>query len=196
MTPAVGGDAIAINHATNIWVDHLDLSSDRDHDKDFYDGLLDITHAGDYVTVSNTVFHDHWKCSLVGHSDSNAAEDQGHLHVTYHNNYWYNINSRVPSFRFGTGHIYNNYYENVNDGINTRQGAQLLVQNNLFVGLSKPLYSTDGGFAVANGNDFEGKQNQAPQGTLNQVPYNGTVLLDAAAVKGAVVGTAGPTLNF
>lgn len=47
-----------------------------------------------------------YKASLVGHSDSNSAEDTGHLHVTYANNYWSNINSRAPSFRFGTGHIF------------------------------------------------------------------------------------------
>lgn len=28
-------------------------------DKDFYDGLLDITHAADFITVSYTKFHDH-----------------------------------------------------------------------------------------------------------------------------------------
>jgi pectate lyase len=39
------------------------------------------------------------------------------LRVTQNNNYWYNINSRGPSFRFGTGHIYNNYYLDVSDGI-------------------------------------------------------------------------------
>jgi pectate lyase len=55
----VGGDAIAIDNAQNIWVDHVELSSDMDHDKDFYDGLLDITHAADFVTVSNTFMHDH-----------------------------------------------------------------------------------------------------------------------------------------
>ena len=103
-------------------VDHCDLSSNRDHDKDYYDGLLDVTHACDYVTISNTYLHDHWKASLVGHSDSNGDEDKGHLTVTYANNYWKNINSRMPSYRFGTGHIINSYFEDCNDGINTRQG--------------------------------------------------------------------------
>lgn len=103
---ADNGDAITIQAASNVWVDHCDLSSDTDHGKDFYDGLVDVTHASEYVTVSNTFFHDHFKASLVGHSDSNAAEDQGHLHVTYANNYWYNVNSRGPSVRFGTGHIF------------------------------------------------------------------------------------------
>jgi pectate lyase len=74
--------------------------------------------------------------------------------VTYSNNYWSNINSRGPSIRFGTGHIYNNYYDNVSNGINTRDGAQVLVESNTFVGSKKPLYSTDDGFAVASGNDF------------------------------------------
>lgn len=51
----------------------------------YYDGLCDVTHASDYVTISNTYFHDHYKVSLVGHSDSNADEDTGHLTVTYAN---------------------------------------------------------------------------------------------------------------
>lgn len=196
MSKVVGGDCIAIQVAKNVWIDHVDLSSDMDHGKDYYDGLLDITHAGDFVTVSNTYFHDHYKCSLVGHSDSNSKEDTGHLRVTYHNNYWKNINSRGPSFRFGTGHIYNNYYENVSDAINTRQGAQLLVQNNVFVGSKKPLYSTNNGYAVASGNDFGSGKNAAPQGTLTKAPYTVAELLDASAVKAAVVGTAGNTLSF
>ncbi|KAL6705226.1 hypothetical protein ACN47E_007186 [Coniothyrium glycines] len=192
----VGGDAIAIQAAQNVWVDHVDLSSDRDHDKDYYDGLLDVTHAADYVTVSNSFLHDHWKCSLVGHSDSNGSEDTGHLTVTYNNNYWNNINSRGPSFRFGTGHLYNNYYENVSDGINTRQGAQLLVQNNVFSGSTNALYSTDGGFAVASGNDFGGSENTAEAGTFSEAPYAVPTLLAASDVKAAVVGTAGVTLSF
>jgi len=75
--------------------------------------------------VSNSYLHDHVssgvncrlgllrltegiavQASLVGHSDRNAAEDTGHLHVTYAYNHWNNINSRAPSFRFGTGHVY------------------------------------------------------------------------------------------
>ena len=132
----------------------------------------------------------------MGHSDSNTAEDKGHLTVTYANNYWKNINSRGPSFRFGTGHVYNNYYENVSDGINTRQGAQLLVQNNVFSGSKKALYSTDSGYAVASGNEFGSGSNTALAGTLKSVPYTVPTLLEASAVKAAVVGTAGNTLSF
>ncbi|OGE55624.1 hypothetical protein PENARI_c004G08022 [Penicillium arizonense] len=192
---ADNGDAIGIQKSTNVWVDHCDVSSDQDHDKDYYDGLIDITHAADYVTVSNTFIHDHYKASLIGHSDSNSAEDTGHLHVTQNNNYWYNINSRAPSFRFGTGHIYNSYFLDVSDGINTRDGAQLLVESNTFSGSKKPLYSTDNGYAVAKDNDFGSGSNAAPTGTLTSVPYSYT-LVGSAKVKAAVVGTAGQTLTF
>lgn len=195
ITKVVGADAIGIQKSSNVWVDHVDLSSDKDHDKDYYDGLIDITHAADFITISDSFMHDHYKSSLVGHSDNNAAEDKGHLTVTYAKNHWKNINSRGPSFRFGTGHIFNNYYENVLDGINTRQGAQVLVENNVFIGSKKALFSTDEGFAVANGNIFGDSQNTAPKGTLTKAPYEVT-LLPADAVKEAVVGSAGATLKF
>ncbi|KAG8929037.1 hypothetical protein FRC02_006102, partial [Tulasnella sp. 418] len=123
------GDAIGVQGTTvkNVWIDQCDLSSDMDHDKDYYDGLLDITHGVQYVSVTYNKIHDHWKGSLVGHSDSNGSEDTV-ITVTYAYNYWYNINSRLPSFRFGKGHIFNSYFLNSGDGINTRQGAQLRVE--------------------------------------------------------------------
>ncbi|KAF7585509.1 hypothetical protein BBP40_010795 [Aspergillus hancockii] len=192
---AENGDAIGVQYSNNVWIDHCDVSSDRDHDKDYYDGLIDLTHAADYVTVSNTFIHDHWKAVLIGHSDSNSGEDTGHLRITLNNNYLSNLNSRGPSFRFGTGHLYNNYYLDVSDGINTRQGAQLLVEGNKFDGSKKPLYSTDGGYAVAKDNDFGSGQNTAPTGTLTSVPYSYD-LIAASAVKAAVDGTAGQTLTF
>ena len=145
--------------------------------------------------MSNTFLHDHYKASLIGHSDNNGDEDTGHLHVTQNNNYWYNINSRAPSIRFGTGHIYNSYFLNVNDGINTRDGAQVLVESNTFSGCKKPLYSTDSGYAVANNNDFGDGSNTALAGTLTSVPYSYS-LLGSGKVESAVVGTAGQTLTF
>lgn len=47
-----GGDGIAVQKSTNVWIDHCDLSSDLDHGKDYYDGLADFSHAADYITVS------------------------------------------------------------------------------------------------------------------------------------------------
>ncbi|KAL1637011.1 hypothetical protein SLS58_009537 [Diplodia intermedia] len=194
---ADNGDAIGIQASQNVWIDHCDLSSNQDHGKDYYDGLLDVTHGSDYITLSNNYLHDHYKASLVGHSDSNGDEDTGHLTVTYYKNYFENLNSRGPSYRFGTGHILNNYYNAVSDGINTRQGAQLLVEGNVFVDPKKPLYSTDAGYAVSVDNDFGSGENTAVEGTISSsdLGYDYTALA-SSEVKAAVVGTAGATLTF
>lgn len=191
---ADAGDALGVQEAKQIWIDHVDLSSDRDHDKDFYDGLLDITHGCTGVTVTNSKLYTHWKGMLIGHSDSNGSEDTP-MTVTIALNNWFNLNSRTPSFRFGHGHIYNNVFDNNNDGINTRDGAQLLVENNVFTGTNKPLYSTDSGFAVARGNDFGGASNTAPTGNFNSAPYSYS-LLPVGSVRSSVVANAGQTLTF
>ncbi|KAG8731782.1 hypothetical protein FRC10_001452 [Ceratobasidium sp. 414] len=191
---AEAGDALGVQAANRVWVDSVELWSDRDHDKDYYDGLLDITHGCYAVTVTNSYLHDHWKASLVGHSDSNESEDLA-IQVTYAYNKWYNLNSRTPSFRFGHGHIFNNYFLSNNDGINTRVGAELLVQNNVFESVSKPLYSTDNGYANASGNDFGGASNTALTTTWSSVGYSYT-LTATSSVKSYVNSNAGAKLVF
>ncbi|KAL5316576.1 hypothetical protein ACEPPN_015625 [Leptodophora sp. 'Broadleaf-Isolate-01'] len=174
--------------------------SDLTHDKDYYDGLIDMSHASEWVTFSNLYLHDHWKASLVGHSDNNAAEDTGHLHVTQCNNYWLNIGSRTPSLRYGVGHVYNSYFKNMNTGIDTRDGAQILVQSNVFSNVTEPiaaLYSDNTGYANVFDTDLGGAANTAPTGTLSasSMPYSYS-LLGSANVVNSVVSTAGATLSF
>jgi pectate lyase len=126
-------DAILVQKSTNVWIDHCDLSSDRDHGVDFYDGLVDVTHASDNVTVSWTVFHDHFKASLVGHSNTNAAEDSGHLNVTYHHNHFLRTQSYGPRVRFGKAHVFNNFYQDVSMyAVASQMGAVVWVQRNVF----------------------------------------------------------------
>ncbi|KAG8716274.1 hypothetical protein FRC09_015917 [Ceratobasidium sp. 395] len=191
---ASAGDALGVQAANRVWIDHVDLSSDRDHDKDYYDGLLDITHGCYAVSVTNSYLHDHWKGSLVGHSDSNESEDKA-IQVTYAYNKWYNLNSRTPSFRFGHGHIFNNYFVSNNDGINTRVGAELLVQNNVFEKVGQPLYSTDNGYANQSGNDFGGASNTALTTSWNSVGYPYS-LTPTSSVKSFVNSNSGAILSF
>jgi len=62
--PPESKDLVSLDSATKVWVDHCDFSTDGlTGDKDFYDGLLDVTHASDYVTISWTKFHDHVRIS-------------------------------------------------------------------------------------------------------------------------------------
>ncbi|KAG9032411.1 hypothetical protein FS837_002743 [Tulasnella sp. UAMH 9824] len=170
-------DLIEIQASTNVWVDHNEFFSDLDHGKDYYDGATDINHGSDYITVSYNYYHDHYKTSLVGHSDNNGAEDSGHLHVTYHHNYFSNLGSRLPSLRFGTGHIYNNYYEDISIScIDSRDGAQTLIENNVFVNSQEVLMTnTYGGYANPVGNDWGGATPDLNPGTFTTPPYSRTL---------------------
>ncbi|RUS24107.1 pectin lyase fold/virulence factor [Jimgerdemannia flammicorona] len=172
-------DLLGLDLSTNIWIDHNEFFNDMDHGKDYYDGQVDITHACDYrhhlgliqipscplyfsfqVTVSWNRFHDHFKVSLVGHSDANAAQDTGYLKVTYHHNFFYDVNSRLPSIRFGSGHIYNNYFRNADTAVHSRMGAKVLVEYNVFhnvtTAIETEVDSDTAGYAIGKNNNYGG----------------------------------------
>jgi pectate lyase len=228
---ASAGDAIGIQEASQVWIDHLDLSSDRDHDKDYYDGLLDITHGSYGVTVTWTKLYNHWKSSLVGHSDSNGKEDVAirvvntniltrslwsidlhilrHMHITTgltsthvrrrsaldKVTYSTIVRCKISCRRSSLISVLCADYENNNDGINTRDGAELLVENNVWVGAIQALYTVDEGYAVARGNDYGGSNNTAPAGNLTSVPYSYS-LIPTDSVVSQITAGAGTTLVF
>ncbi|KAG9122795.1 hypothetical protein FRC07_000671 [Ceratobasidium sp. 392] len=193
---ADAGDAIGIQSSNRVWVDSVELSSDRDHDKDYYDGLLDITHGAYAISITNSYLHDHWKASLVGHSDSNGAEDVA-LQVTYAYNKWENLNSRTPTIRFGHAHIINNYFLNNNDGINIRNGAEVLIQCNVFVNVPNPIYSSgNDGYANAINNDLGGASNTAPSTTWTPSEYPLPSCTPIAQLIAYVNAHAGAKLSF
>ncbi|KAF4956050.1 hypothetical protein FGADI_4075 [Fusarium gaditjirri] len=173
-------DLIDIETSTNIWIDHNEFSAEGiTGDKDFYDGLLDAKRGSDFLTFSWNKFSDHWKASLIGHSDSNGDQDTGKLHVTYHHNYWSNVNSRAPSIRFGTAHIYCSCYEDLpTSGVNSRMGAQVLVETTAFVNVKRPIVtnldSKEDGFAVEKDNLFENSEAQITQEKDFVPPYDYT----------------------
>ncbi|MEU6273894.1 polysaccharide lyase family 1 protein [Streptomyces populi] len=193
--PVAPADGITVQASTKVWIDHNSFSSDRDHGKDYYDGLLDITHASDYVTVSWNTFKDHYKGSLVGHSDNNAGEDTGHLRVTYHHNWFDNVNSRIPSLRFGTGHFYDNYVLGADTAVHSRMGAQMLVENNVFrstaVAVTTNRDSDVDGYANLTGNDLGGAATEISQvGTFTKPSY-GYTAEPASTVVASVTSGAG-----
>ncbi|MEV7104882.1 pectate lyase family protein [Streptomyces atroolivaceus] len=193
--PVAPADGITVQESSKVWIDHNSFSADRDHDKDYYDGLLDITHASDNVTVSWNTFKNHYKGSLVGHSDNNGDEDSGHLKVTYHHNHFQNVFSRIPSLRFGTGHVYNNLVECADTGAHSRMGAQMLVENNVFrntkVAVTTNRSSDEDGYAVQRGNDLGGAKVEISQaGSFTSPPYGYTPEA-ASAVSASVTAGAG-----
>lgn len=130
-------DAISIEGPSDhIWVDHCELYAELDGvGKDYYDGLLDMKRDVFDVTFSWNYLHDSWKASLSGSSET----DNESRNVTYHHNRFENINSRLPLFRYGTGHVFNNYYKDVvSTGINSRLGACIRIENNVFENVHNP----------------------------------------------------------
>ena len=194
------GDAIHLDNATRIWIDHNDLSSDTTHDGDYYDGLLDISHAADYITVSWNKLHDHIKCSLIGHSDNNSSEDTGHLRVTLHHNMFSNCVQQNPRVRFGNPvHVFNNYYtvptpDDSGYGIATTCGGGVLVEGNYFENIAEPTHigedSSPAGDLVSRDNVLVRSGAIRTGGSVASIPYPYTA--DAgSAVKSIVVGGAG-----
>ncbi|MGJ5892760.1 pectate lyase [Streptomyces sp. V2] len=193
--PLAPADGIEVQRSTKVWIDHNSFSADRDHDKDHYDGLLDINHGSDFVTVSWNTFKDHFKGSLVGHSDKNSAEDTGHLRVTYHHNLFSNVYSRIPSLRFGTGHFYDNYVTGADTGVHSRMGAQMLVENNVFrntkIAVTTSQSSDVDGFANLRGNDLGGAATEVSRtGSFTAPPY-GYTAEPASSVVASVSAGAG-----
>jgi pectate lyase len=122
-----------------------------------------------------------WKGSLVGHSDSNASEDRGHLRVTYHHNSFININSRTPSLRFGTAHIYSSCFTNIpTSGVNSRMGAQALVEHSYFSNVNKAIVtnldSDQDGYALERNNIFSGSTIEITQTGNLSPPYSYTLV--------------------
>ncbi|GAA4428097.1 pectate lyase [Georgenia halophila] len=113
-------DNISVRTSTHVWIDHNTLDSgdvppselDAVYGRPYevHDGLLDITHGADLVTVSYNHFGEHDKTMLIGSSDS-RTEDRGKLRVTVHHNRFTDIGQRAPRVRYGQVHVYNNLYE-------------------------------------------------------------------------------------
>ena len=182
-------DAINIeDESHHIWVDHCDF-------KNAFDGLLDIKTGSDYITVSWNKFSNHVKTCLLGHDDTNAAQDSGRLHVTYHHNWFNKTESRHPRVRFSAlCHVFNNYYLGNGYGVASTMDAEVLVEGNYFKNVGSP---THVGYVMSLDGDLVERHNvfdicfRPPEvgGEVPEPPY--TYTLDPAdsipniVVKGA-----------
>ena len=114
-------DSMTITYSKNVWVDHVTFDDGSYTDADYtevdgyeyvrHDGMLDIKHGSDFVTVSASLFENHNKTMLIGHSKSNSKEDSGHLRVTLADNVFSKTTQRTPRVRYGKIHAFNNLFE-------------------------------------------------------------------------------------
>ncbi|QKJ19107.1 hypothetical protein [Microbacterium hominis] len=113
-------DNLSVWTSTSVWIDHNTFDDgehpptalDRVYGRPFevHDGLVDITHGSDLVTMSWNWLKHHDKTDLIGSSDS-RTQDRGQHRVTQHHNRWTDIGQRAPRVRYGDVHVYNNLYE-------------------------------------------------------------------------------------
>ncbi|MBD2723062.1 pectate lyase family protein [Hymenobacter armeniacus] len=202
------GDCIGIEGpADHVWVDHCEMYNVyQGVGTDDYDGLLDAKADCQYITYSWNYLHDGWKASLCGFTETDNFDRK----ITYHHNRFENINSRLPLFRFGTGHVFNNYYKDIaSTCVNSRMGACLKIENNYFENARNPYvaaYSPQDGFGDISGNTlvnspfvYASDVHVLTACTL-AIPYAYSGVLNAApdvpaiVLANAGIGKVGPTL--
>lgn len=127
-------DAVNIEEAHHVWIDHCELSKCRD-------GLIDIKRGSDFITVSWNHLHDHRKACLLGHSDKPGIRrmDTGKLHVTYHHNFFDGTKTRHPRIRYADPvHVFNNYFRGNEYGVASVMDAGAIVEGNYFEDVEHP----------------------------------------------------------
>lgn len=114
------------NRGKNNW----DISGERD--KYAGDGGIDLKYIHS-ITLSYNKFNNCKKTGLVGGSDSVYTKN-----VTFHHNYYYKVESRLPLGRQANMHIYNNYYESCTTCQDIRANAFVFSEANYFDNCSYP----------------------------------------------------------
>jgi pectate lyase len=203
-----GQDAMTIDASTNVWLDHNAIS-------DGSDGNLDIVHGSDFVTVSYTkLFYStkrqdpndtgaagHRFSDLVGGSDTNGAQDTGHLNVTWHHDWWGQyVVERMARVRFGKNHFFNDLWTSSGDSycIGVGVSSNILSEHNAFVGVATPIdttsYSNAASVAKSSNNLYMGTSGSTADknpGSVFTPPYAYTAEA-ASAVQADVQANAGP----
>jgi pectate lyase len=217
-------DAVTIDGAHHVWIDH-DLFTDAPHTDDqspvangkikqCHDGAVDVKNGSDYVTLSFNIFDRHDKNDLIGSSDSTTSDD-GHLTVTFNDNWFANVMERAPRVRFGKVLVYNNYYSGSKTyptyphqySIGVAYLAKIISENNAFdidgasgctSVLTNPGSSSKTGAITDAGSLLNGAALNLAQCSFSanvgwSVPFDyRAVLQPASSVKSYVQANAGP----
>ncbi|MEW2379482.1 LamG domain-containing protein [Micromonospora sp. NPDC047812] len=110
-------------YSHHVWIDHNTFHPAAD-------GSVDVKRGSDLVTVSYNRFVGTDKSMLLGHSDSNGAQDTGYLRATYHHNWFDGSNTRHPRVRFGYAHVFGNFVEVDDYFIGLGVGGQVYAETN------------------------------------------------------------------
>ncbi|WDZ83545.1 cellulose binding domain-containing protein [Micromonospora cathayae] len=180
-------DAIQLDTADRIWIDHNHLTR-------MNDGLIDSRKDTTNLTVSWNVIAENNKTFGIGWTENVTAR------ITIHHNWIRDTNSRNPSTdNVAYAHLYNNYLQNVTGYGNYSRGAtRMVLENSYFDKVKDPYYKDttaelrQSGSIVVNSS---GKQ-QTGGSAFNPSSFYSYRLDPAAEVPNLVRTYAGPQSNI
>jgi pectate lyase len=201
-----GGDNLALENSSRIWVDHCDF-------QDGVDGNLDITNGSNYISVTYCKFsylkppisggsggsNDHRFTNLIGSSDSKTS-DRNKLKITFARCWWASgCKERMPRVRFGQVHVLNCYFNcsGNNECVAAGKEANIRIEKCYFSGVDDPIKQKSSNFTAYQniGSTFNNcTGNTASSGTAFNPPYS-IIILSASSVVSDVTGGAGATLT-
>jgi pectinesterase len=182
-------DAIQMDGAHHVWIDHNDL-------RHMADGLIDVRKDSTNVTVSwNRLSQDN-KAFGIGWTE-NVTTD-----ITIHHNWIRETEQRNPSTdNAAHAHLYNNFLEDVpGTGITSSYGnyargaTRMVLENSFFQGVNNPVIKDPAAALVQRGNVFSGTSGRNESGGTAFDPraYYPYTLDKAADVPALLKSQAGP----
>ncbi|MFH9425731.1 pectinesterase family protein [Streptomyces sp. NPDC017529] len=142
-------DAIQMDGAHHIWIDHNDL-------RHMADGLIDSRKDTTYVTVSWNKLSDNNKTFGIGWTKNTTAD------LTIHHNWFRETEQRNPSTdNVAHAHLYNNFLQDdPGTGIRSSYGnyargrTKMVLENSYFQGVNNPVTKDSTAALVQRGNVF------------------------------------------
>ncbi|BBC38295.1 Pectate lyase [Streptomyces graminofaciens] len=144
-------DAIQMDNAHHVWIDHNDL-------RHMADGLIDVRKDSTNVTVSWNKLSQDNKAFGIGWTE-NVVTD-----ITIHHNWIRETEQRNPSTdNAAHAHLYNNFLEDVagtdiksSYGNYSRGRTKMVLENSYFQGVNNPVMKDSTATVVQKGNTFVG----------------------------------------
>ncbi|MGX1475705.1 UNVERIFIED_CONTAM: pectate lyase [Streptomyces canus] len=152
-------DAIQMDGAHHVWIDHNDL-------RHMADGLIDVRKDSTYVTVSWNKLSQDNKAFGIGWTE-NVVTD-----ITIHHNWIRETEQRNPSTdNAAHAHLYNNFLEdaagtdiNSSYGNYSRGATRMVLENSYFQGFKNPVIKDSTASIVQKGNTFVGTSGRNESG--------------------------------
>ncbi|MER7722950.1 pectinesterase family protein [Streptomyces sp. NPDC096323] len=183
-------DAIQMDGAHHVWIDHNDL-------RNMADGLIDSRKDTTYLTVSwNRLQHDN-KAFGIGWTENTTAD------ITIHHNWFHETEQRNPSTdNVAHAHLYNNYLQDdpgtaitASYGNYARGHTNMVLENSYFDGLNNPVTRDSTATLVQRGSVFAGTSGRNESGggaSFDPRGFYAYTLDRAADVPALVKAGAGP----